>query len=146
MWRNHTFPHDEYFLEVMAVSAKSLYSYSCSHDFDRATVSILPIVSNLPCHKPSSGLVIKCKPDEFTVFNPPANQTCSAWGQDFVTAFGGYIDNPSASSACRYCQYSVGDQFFDPLNISFSNRWRDAFILFVFFSELYYLIKISKLI
>ena len=130
----------------MAVSAKSLYSYSCGNDFDGATVSISSIVSNLPCHKFSSGLVIKCQPDEFTVFNPPANQTCSAWGQDFVDAFGGYIDNPLASSACRYCQYSVGDQFFVPLNISFSNRWRDAFILFAFFSELFYLFQISKLI
>jgi len=27
----------------------------------------------------------------------------------------------------------VGDQFFTPLNISFDNRWRDAFILFSFF-------------
>jgi ABC-type multidrug transport system permease subunit len=80
-----------------------------------------------------TGLVIKCKPDEFAVFNPPANQTCSTWAQDFANAFGGYIDNPSATSDCRYCQYNVGDQFFDPLNIPFSHRWRDVFIVFSFF-------------
>ena len=138
LWRNNTVLCDDSLLEIMAVSTKSLYPYSCGNDFDGATVSILSIVNNLLCHKLSSGLVIKCKPDEFAVFNPPANQTCSTWAQDFVNVFGGYVDNPSDSSACRYCQYSVGDQFFDPLNISFSNRWRDAFIVFAFFGELYY--------
>jgi len=79
------------------------------------------------------GLVIKCQPDEFAMFNPPANQTCSAWAKDFVNAFGGYLENPTDSSACLYCQYAFGDQFFEPLNISFSNRWRDVFIIFAFF-------------
>ncbi|KAF8807904.1 hypothetical protein BYT27DRAFT_7189991 [Phlegmacium glaucopus] len=79
------------------------------------------------------GLVTKCTSDEFAVFDPPANQTCYVWAQDFVNLFGGYIDNPSDSSGCRYCQFAVGDQFFVPLNISFSNRWRDAFIIFAFF-------------
>lgn len=85
---------------------------------------------------PSSGLAIRCQSDEFAVFSPPTDQTCSTWAQDFVNVFGGYIDNPSATSDCRYCQYNVGDQFFDPLNISFSNRWRDAFIIFAFFRKL----------
>jgi ATP-binding cassette subfamily G (WHITE) protein 2 (SNQ2) len=80
-----------------------------------------------------TGLVMKCQPDEFAVFNPPANETCTTWAQDFVTAFGGYLDNPLDSINCRYCQYAVGDQFFEPLNISFSNRWRDVFIIFAFF-------------
>ncbi|KAJ3509385.1 hypothetical protein NLJ89_g5251 [Agrocybe chaxingu] len=79
------------------------------------------------------GLVIRCKPDEFAVFTPPVGQTCSAWAQSFVDVFGGYIDNPLDNAACRYCQFAVGDQFFVPLNISFSNRWRDTFILFAFF-------------
>ncbi|KAF8913195.1 pleiotropic drug resistance ABC transporter [Gymnopilus junonius] len=79
------------------------------------------------------GLPIRCKPDEFAIFSPPAGQNCSAWAQAFADNFGGYIDNPLDSAACRYCQYSVGDQFFVPLNISFSHRWRDAFILFSYF-------------
>ncbi|PPQ79877.1 hypothetical protein CVT25_002933 [Psilocybe cyanescens] len=79
------------------------------------------------------GLVIKCQPDEFAMFDPPSGQTCASWGQPFVDAFGGYIDNLSDSMACRYCQYAVGDQYYQPLNISFSNRWRDAFVLFAYF-------------
>ena len=82
-----------------------------------------------------SGLVIKCKPDEFAIFNPPSGQTCAQWAQDFVEVFGGYIDNLNDTVACRYCQFSVGNEFFEPLNIKYSNRWRDAFILFSFFGE-----------
>ena len=78
------------------------------------------------------GLEITCKADEFAVFNPPDGQSCGQWAGAFVQAYGGYIDNPDATDACRYCQYRVGDEFFVPLNISYSNRWRDAWILFAY--------------
>ncbi len=79
-----------------------------------------------------SGLVIRCKSDEFTRFDPPSGQTCAAWANDFVQGFGGYLDNPNDTLACRYCQYAVGDQFFLPLNIHYENRWRDVWVLFAF--------------
>ncbi|KAJ2936375.1 hypothetical protein H1R20_g720, partial [Candolleomyces eurysporus] len=79
------------------------------------------------------GLVIRCKSDEFAVFNPPSGQTCGQWAGEFVQTFGGYIDNLNDTIACRYCQFSVGDEFYTPLNISYGNRWRDAWILFAFF-------------
>ncbi|ETW86786.1 ABC transporter [Heterobasidion irregulare TC 32-1] len=79
------------------------------------------------------GLVITCKPEEFARFTPPSNQTCQAWASDFVTALGGYLDNPNDTSECRYCQYQRGDEFFLPLNIRFENRWRDVWIFFCFF-------------
>ncbi|KAF4578418.1 hypothetical protein EYR36_000225 [Pleurotus pulmonarius] len=79
------------------------------------------------------GLVITCKPDEFAVFNPPSGETCAAWAGAFVSVAGGYLDNPDDTSACRYCQFRVGDEFFEPLNISYSNRWRDVWILFAYF-------------
>ncbi|KAH9031530.1 ABC-2 type transporter-domain-containing protein [Lactarius pseudohatsudake] len=79
------------------------------------------------------GLTITCKPDEFAVFNPPSGQTCAAWARDFVNAAGGYLDNPNDSAACRYCRYTVGDEFFLPLNIRYSHRWGDVGIYFCFF-------------
>ena len=79
------------------------------------------------------GLKITCKPEEFAVFNPPEGQTCGAWANEFVTAFGGYLDNANDTSACRYCKYAVGDEFFLPLNIRFGDRWRDAWVLFGYF-------------
>ncbi|KIJ41874.1 hypothetical protein M422DRAFT_171852 [Sphaerobolus stellatus SS14] len=79
------------------------------------------------------GLEITCNPDEFAVFNPPAGETCHTWAKEFVDVFKGYIDNPNATESCRYCQYRVGDEFFEPLNIRFENRWRDLFIVFAYF-------------
>ncbi|KAJ8515436.1 hypothetical protein ONZ45_g7152 [Pleurotus djamor] len=79
------------------------------------------------------GLVIRCRPEEFAIFDPPAGQTCGAWAQSFVNVTGGYIDNLDATSACRYCQFAVGDEFYTPLNISFDERWRDVWILFAYF-------------
>ena len=120
----------------MAVSTKSLYPYFFGHGIDGANVSILSVVDGM-----SSYILLAVLLSDANRMNLPCsillrNQTCSAWAQDFANAFGGYIDNPSATSACRYCQYVVGDQFFDPLNISFSNRWRDVFIIFSFFGKL----------
>ncbi|KAF9270866.1 hypothetical protein L218DRAFT_889741 [Marasmius fiardii PR-910] len=79
------------------------------------------------------GLSIRCKSDEFAVFNPPSGQTCQQWAGEFVSVFGGYLDNQNDTSGCRYCQYTQGDDFYTPLNISFDNRWRDVFIIFAFF-------------
>ena len=90
------------------------------------------------------GLKIKCKPDEFAVFNPPEGQTCSAWAGEFVSAFGGYLDNADSTSACRYCPYSVGEDFFLPLNIRYDDGWRDAFILFAFFIFNFILVIIAS--
>ena len=72
------------------------------------------------------GLTISCQSDEFAVFDPPSGQTCMAWyissvnssitysqfhknfrASEFVNSFGGYIDNPNATQACRYCPYTV---------------------------------------
>ena len=53
------------------------------------------------------GLKITCKPNEFAVFNPPDGQTRSAWANESVSSFGGYLDNGNdTSSACRYCPFT----------------------------------------
>ncbi|KAM5536016.1 hypothetical protein V8D89_010274 [Ganoderma adspersum] len=78
------------------------------------------------------GLVIRCKADELIRFTPPSGQTCQQWAGEFVTAFRGYLENPNATDECAYCQYSRGEDFFEPLNIKYSNRWRDVWILFAF--------------
>ena len=54
-----------------------------------------------------SGLQIRCEPGEFAIFDPPPGLFCAAWANDFVDAFGGYLENSSDTHACRYCQYKV---------------------------------------
>jgi ABC-type multidrug transport system permease subunit len=87
-------------------------------------------------------LPIVCQSFEYNVFNPPSGQTCEAYAASFIQANGGYLGNPSATTACQYCQYRVGDEFYtcaaagwshgaatdrldSPLNLSYDNRWRD---------------------
>ena len=80
-----------------------------------------------------SGLKITCNPEEFTVFNPPLNETCVTWANDFVQHFGGYLDNPTETALCRYCPVAVGDEYYTQLNMNYENRWRDVWLIFVFF-------------
>jgi len=79
------------------------------------------------------GLQIRCKPVELSIFNPPPDQSCATWANDFVYAFGGYLENPGDTQDCRYCQYKVGDEYIKPLNMVYDNRWKDAWIIFAFF-------------
>jgi len=80
------------------------------------------------------GLQVLCKPGEFAIFNPPPNQSCATWANDFVDAFGGHLENPNDTQACRYCPYKVGDEYTMQLNMFYENRWKDAWIIFAFFS------------
>ena len=93
----------------MVLSAGPIYALVECNSRHRAAVSYASVgfVLGGKLTKIGSGLVIKCKSDEFAVFNPPANQTCVQWAGDFVNTFGGYLDNPEDTSACRYCQYAV---------------------------------------
>lgn len=77
-------------------------------------------------------LPVVCKDAEFSVFQPPTGQTCGSWTANFISSRGGYLDNPNSTSACRYCQFSKGDEFFEGLGYSYSNRWRDLGILVLY--------------
>ncbi|KAG9049168.1 hypothetical protein FS837_010987 [Tulasnella sp. UAMH 9824] len=79
------------------------------------------------------GLNITCREDEFAVFDPPSGQTCETWANTFVSTFGGYVQNPNATSDCQYCQFKVGNEFFNGLNMRYENRWRDLGIVYAFF-------------
>ncbi|OAA68063.1 ABC-2 type transporter [Niveomyces insectorum RCEF 264] len=71
-------------------------------------------------------LPVKCTDAELNVFQPPANVTCGDYMQNFFHRGGfGYLTDLNATQDCGYCAYEVGDQFYEPLNFSFDNRWRD---------------------
>ncbi|KAI1338456.1 ABC-2 type transporter [Xylariaceae sp. FL0016] len=78
-------------------------------------------------------LSVVCKQNELNVFNPPSGQTCEAYMSEYFAAGGaGYIANPSDTTNCEYCAYYDGNQFFEPLGISFNERWRDLGIFIAF--------------
>ena len=71
------------------------------------------------------GHPVICAPSEFNVFPAPAGQTCGKYMERFFDSGGiGYLlDN--STSACQYCAYKDGNQFYEALGLSFDNRWRD---------------------
>ena len=77
-------------------------------------------------------LPVRCTTAELNLFSAPPGQTCGEYMSAFFAAGGaGYITDNSTSD-CSYCAYSVGDQFYEPLSISFNTRWRDLGILIAF--------------
>jgi ABC-type multidrug transport system ATPase subunit/ABC-type multidrug transport system permease subunit len=75
---------------------------------------------------------VTCKPSELNPFNAPAGMNCGEYMAPFFERGGaGYIVN-NATSACQYCAYKVGDQFYTGLGLDFNNRWRDLGILIAF--------------
>ncbi|KAK3332194.1 ABC-2 type transporter-domain-containing protein [Cercophora scortea] len=70
-------------------------------------------------------LPVVCAPNELNAFAAPAGMSCGEYMQPFFERSGaGYLAD-NATSACEYCAYKVGDQFYGPLGMSFDNRWRD---------------------
>ena len=97
---------------------------------------------------------VTCLQTELSIFQPPQGQTCQQWAGDvrltrttsltsqFVSAVGaGYLANPNDTSNCGYCALwlvvvadpagpvRVGDEFTTPLQIYWSDRWRNLGIL-----------------
>ncbi|KAF9585985.1 hypothetical protein BGW38_010677 [Lunasporangiospora selenospora] len=75
---------------------------------------------------------VRCKGDEFSIFNAPPGQTCGDYAAAFMTRATGYINNPSATSGCEYCVYSKGQDFYHGLSMDFANRWRDFGIIWIY--------------
>ncbi|GMM38363.1 hypothetical protein DASC09_057020 [Saccharomycopsis crataegensis] len=79
-------------------------------------------------------LKIRCKKSEFITVQPPNGEICGAYLDHFTKVSGGYINNPSATSNCEYCQYSVGDQYLTKVDIKSSYLWRNFGFIWVYIS------------
>ncbi|RYP73539.1 hypothetical protein DL771_003578 [Monosporascus sp. 5C6A] len=78
------------------------------------------------------GVPVECSSWELNSFNAPEGQSCGDYMQPFFANGGlGYIAN-NATSACEYCAYKVGNQFYEPLGFNYAYRWRDLGIFAAF--------------
>jgi ABC-type multidrug transport system permease subunit len=75
---------------------------------------------------------VVCSNTEISLFDPPSGQTCGAYLQDYISAAGGVIQNPTATSACEYCSLTNSNQFLASVSVFYSERWRNFGILFAF--------------
>ncbi|GJN91548.1 hypothetical protein Rhopal_004571-T1 [Rhodotorula paludigena] len=78
------------------------------------------------------GLEIQCLDSEYRTIQPPSGQSCQDWMGPYVENAGGYLLDPNATADCRYCQYSAGDQFTGPLEITYDDRSKYAGWFFVY--------------
>ncbi|GAB1215708.1 hypothetical protein ATERTT37_004902 [Aspergillus terreus] len=75
---------------------------------------------------------VVCRSGELNRFDAPANQTCGEYMQSYFDKGGaGYLVD-TASQACEYCAYKVGDQFYRTYGMTFDTRWRDLGIYCAF--------------
>ncbi|KAI5866282.1 ABC-2 type transporter-domain-containing protein [Durotheca rogersii] len=78
-------------------------------------------------------LEVNCRPEELNRFSAPEGQTCGEYMSTFFDTYRGpgyLVDN--ATSACEYCAYKLGNQFYEPLGFSFDLRWRELGIFLAF--------------
>ncbi|KAK3075150.1 Multidrug resistance protein [Teratosphaeriaceae sp. CCFEE 6253] len=75
---------------------------------------------------------IACASNELVNFFPPAGQTCQAYMADYISAAGGYLQDPNATGQCGYCTYSDTNVFLRAVSITYQNAWRDFGILWIY--------------
>jgi len=83
------------------------------------------------------GQRVNCSDIEFSHIDPPSGQTCSEYLGRYISAHGGYLSNPAATSQCQFCSYRTTDEFLgNNFNIRYSQRWRNfgIFIVFIIFN------------
>lgn len=90
------------------------------------------------------GQEIKCKEEEFATFDPPNGTTCAAYLEDYLTsALGGFSNlvNPDATSDCRVCSYTKGEDYLYTLNLKeYYYGWRDVGVVGIFVFSSYALV------
>ena len=78
-------------------------------------------------------LSIQCSDVELVTIEPPSGLSCEAYMGPFVSVAGGYLTNPNATTACRYCAYGSTDAFLEgSFNIFYPHHWRDLGIFAAF--------------
>lgn len=98
-----------------------------------------------------SGRQVVCAEAETSVFNPPSGETCQSYMAAYLTQAPGTLQNPEATSDCRYCALSVADEYLGSSNIFWSERWRNFGLLWAYIAFniavatfLYYFFRVRK--
>jgi ATP-binding cassette subfamily G (WHITE) protein 2 (PDR) len=78
------------------------------------------------------GKHVMCSQSEMLVFDPAGSENCSSYMQAYLTEAPGQLLNPEATSQCQYCPLSNADQFLGLSSISWSTRWRNFGIVWVY--------------
>jgi ATP-binding cassette subfamily G (WHITE) protein 2 (PDR) len=83
----------------------------------------------------STGLAnaaVVCADIEYLHFDPVAGQSCGAYMNDYINNYGGYLLDNNTMSNCSFCSLSSTNAFLAEVNASYSERWRNFGLLFVY--------------
>lgn len=104
----------------------------------------------------STGLArneVECSDLEVLRFEVPqgGNFTCGSYMDEFTQMAGGSVYNANSTDMCQYCPLASTDDFLATISISYSNRWRNfglmwVYIIFNLFAALglYWLCRVPK--
>ena len=69
---------------------------------------------------------ITCAPTELVTIEPPVGLSCSAYMDPYIAFAGGYLVDPSATTACAFCPFRTTDAYVQfRFNVSYGHHWRD---------------------
>lgn len=75
---------------------------------------------------------IVCADIEYLHFQPPSSQTCDQYMAPYISAVGGYLQNPSATRDCSFCTAHDTNMFLASVNSYYDQRWRNFGLLWVY--------------
>ncbi|KAH0001673.1 putative ABC multidrug transporter, partial [Aureobasidium melanogenum] len=91
-----------------------------------------------------------CASNEYLRFSSPAGQTCGQFMDPWIAKYGGYLQN-NQTSECQFCQISDTNSFLASVSSSYSHRWRNSGILWVYIIfnavaavGIYWLVRVPK--
>ncbi|KAF2089509.1 ABC drug exporter AbcA [Saccharata proteae CBS 121410] len=92
-----------------------------------------------------------CATNEYLKFQPLTGETCYQYMEPYISAAGGYLQNPNATADCSFCQISETNTFLAAVSSYYSQAWRNfgimwAFIFFNIFAAvgIYWLARVPK--
>ncbi|KAF4780777.1 ABC-2 type transporter [Colletotrichum scovillei] len=94
---------------------------------------------------------VVCAANEFLHFDPPSGQSCGAFLENYITAAGGYLREPNATTDCQFCTIQDTNVFLASVKSDYNDRWRNfgiawVYIIFNIFAALglYWLARVPK--
>jgi ABC-type multidrug transport system permease subunit len=98
-----------------------------------------------------SGTEVVCEAVEYLTFDPPSNQTCFEYMEDYINQAGGYLADNSATSNCQFCTMARTDTFLASVVSYFSDAWRNFGLMWVYIAfnivaavGIYWLARVPK--
>jgi len=76
-----------------------------------------------------------CATNELLQFQPPANQTCQQYMQEYIQVFGGRLVDSgegNTNTTCQFCPISDTNTFLAGVSSNYNDRWRNFGLLWVY--------------